>query len=35
MVAKTSEDKYKITTFGVTQMQKEIIPKIKAKKAVS
>ncbi|MGB9756527.1 MAG: hypothetical protein ACPLVJ_01940 [Candidatus Bathyarchaeales archaeon] len=31
MVAKTSEDKYKITTFGVTQMQKEIIPKIKAK----
>jgi len=35
MVAKTAEDKYKITTFGVTQMQKEIIPKIKAKKAVS
>jgi hypothetical protein len=31
MVAKTAEDKYKITTFGVAQMQKEIIPKIKAK----
>lgn len=31
MVVKTAEDKYKITTFGVTQMQKEIIPKIKAK----
>jgi hypothetical protein len=35
MVAKTAEDKYKITTFGVTQMQKEIIPRIKAKTAVS
>ena len=35
MVAKTAEDKYRITTFGVTQMQKEIIPKIKTKKAVS
>lgn len=31
LVAKTAEDKYKITTFGVVQMQKEIIPKIKAK----
>ncbi|MDH7478294.1 MAG: hypothetical protein QHH17_07935, partial [Candidatus Bathyarchaeota archaeon] len=31
MIAKTTEDKYKITTFGVTQLQKEIIPKIKAK----
>jgi hypothetical protein len=35
MVAKTGEDKYKITTFGITQMQKEIIPKIRAKTAVS
>lgn len=35
MVVKTAEDKYKITTFGVTQMQKEVIPKIKAKTAVS
>jgi len=31
MVAKTADDKYKITTFGVVQMQKDIIPKIKAK----
>jgi len=35
MVAKTSEDKYKITTFGITQMQKEIVPKIKAKIKIS
>ena len=31
MVAKSADDKYKITTFGVVQMQKEFIPKIKAK----
>ena len=31
MVAKTADDKYRITTFGVVQMQKDIIPKIKAK----
>lgn len=31
MVVKTEDDKYKITTFGVVQMQKDIIPKIKAK----
>jgi hypothetical protein len=31
MVAKSAEDKYRITTFGVVQMQKDIIPKIKAK----
>lgn len=31
LVAKTDAGKYKITTFGVVQMQKEIIPKIKAK----
>jgi hypothetical protein len=31
LVAKIAEDKYKITTFGVTQMQKEIIPRIKGK----
>ena len=31
MVAKTADDRYRITTFGVVQMQKEIIPKIKAK----
>ncbi|MEM2995811.1 MAG: hypothetical protein QXI91_07380 [Candidatus Bathyarchaeia archaeon] len=31
LTAKTADDKYRITSFGVTQMQKEIIPKIKAK----
>jgi hypothetical protein len=31
MVAKVTDDKYRITTFGVVQMQKDIIPKIKAK----
>jgi hypothetical protein len=31
MVAKVADDKYRITTFGVLQMQKDIIPKIKAK----
>ncbi len=32
-VSKTEGDKFKITTFGVVQMQKDIIPKIKAKTA--
>ncbi len=31
LVVKTVDDKYRITTFGVVQMQKEIIPRIKAK----
>lgn len=31
LVAKTADDKYRITTFGVAQMRKEIIPRIKAK----
>jgi hypothetical protein len=31
LVVKTVDDKYRITTFGVAQMQKEIIPRIKAK----
>ena len=31
IVVKTENDKYRITTFGVVQMQKDIIPKIKAK----
>jgi len=31
IVAKVADDKYRITTFGVVQMQKDIIPKIKAK----
>ncbi|MEM3622937.1 MAG: hypothetical protein QXZ02_05045 [Candidatus Bathyarchaeia archaeon] len=35
MVTKIAEDEYKITTFGITQMQKEIVPKIKAKTKIS
>ncbi|MDH5482068.1 MAG: hypothetical protein OEY22_04205 [Candidatus Bathyarchaeota archaeon] len=31
MVVKTTDDKYRITTFGILQMQKDFIPKIKAK----
>ena len=31
MVVKLADDKYRITTFAVVQMQKDIIPKIKAK----
>jgi hypothetical protein len=30
-VAKTAEDRYRITSFGIVQMQKEVIPRIKAK----
>ena len=31
LVKKTADDKFKLTTFGVVQLQKEILPKIKAK----
>ena len=31
LVMKTADEKFKITTFGVVQMQKEILPKIKSK----
>ncbi|MEM2119347.1 MAG: hypothetical protein QW840_04415 [Candidatus Bathyarchaeia archaeon] len=31
LATKTAEEKYKITTFGITQMQKEILPKIRNK----
>ncbi len=31
VVTKTAEDKFRITTFGVVQMQKEILPRVKAK----
>jgi hypothetical protein len=31
LAARTSEDKFKITTFGAVQVQKDILPKIKAK----
>jgi hypothetical protein len=32
-VTKTADEKFRITTFGVVQMQKEVLPKIKAKAA--
>jgi len=31
VVTKTAEEKFRITTFGVVQMQKDTLPKIKAK----
>lgn len=31
IIVKTDDDKYRITTFGVVQMQKDFLPKIKAK----
>jgi hypothetical protein len=31
LVAKTADDKFRVTTFGVVQMQKEILPRIRAK----
>jgi len=31
MVVKTADEKYRITTFGIVQMQKDVLPKIKAK----
>jgi hypothetical protein len=31
LVARTDEDKFKITSFGIVQVQKDILPKIKAK----
>lgn len=31
VVAKTADDKFKMTTFGVVQMQKDILPRIKSK----
>lgn len=31
MVMKTADEKYRITTFGVVRMQKEILPRIKTK----
>jgi hypothetical protein len=31
IASKTADEKYKITTFGLAQMQKDILPKIKAK----
>ena len=31
LVMKTADEKFRITTFGVAQMQKDILPKIKAK----
>lgn len=31
LAAKTADDKFRITTFGIAQLQKEILPKIKTK----
>jgi hypothetical protein len=31
VAAKTADEKYRITTFGIVQMQKEMFPRIKAK----
>jgi hypothetical protein len=31
VVTKTADEKFRITTFGVAQMQKDILPKVKAK----
>lgn len=35
LVARTSDDKFKITTFGLVQVQKDILPRIKAKSSIS
>jgi hypothetical protein len=35
LVMKTADDKFKITTFGVVQMQKDVLPRIKAKAGTS
>ena len=34
VITKTADEKFRITTFGVVQMQKEALPKIKAKTSV-
>ena len=34
MVTKTPDDTYKITTFGLVQLQKDILPRIKAKTGI-
>jgi len=31
LAVKTADEKYKITTFGIVQMQREILPRIRAK----
>ncbi len=33
--AKTVDDRFKITTFGIVQTQKEVLPKVKAKTSVT
>lgn len=34
IVAKTSDERYRITTFGIVQMQRDVLPKVRAKAAV-
>ena len=31
LIMKTTEDKFKLTTFGIVQMQKEVLPRVKTK----
>ena len=33
LVMKTADEKFKITTFGIAQMQKDVLPRIRAKTA--
>ncbi len=32
---KTADDRFKITTFGITQTQKDVLPKVKAKTSIT
>jgi len=34
LVARSADDKFRITAFGIVQLQKEILPKVKAKIAI-
>jgi hypothetical protein len=34
MAAKTADEKFRLTTFGVAQMQKDVLPKIRAKTSI-
>jgi hypothetical protein len=34
MVAKTADDNYKVTTFGLVQIQKDVLPRIKARTGI-
>jgi Mn-dependent DtxR family transcriptional regulator len=34
LLTKTADDKFRITAYGVVQMQKEVVPKVRAKTKV-